>query len=723
MQVVSATDGRGGFPGGGRAWLVAVLALLVAGCGRNAGHEAAPPAPSSVSGATATGGTSRPPGATLAVAGSLFTGDSDQIRAYLQTVKEIKPAKFDVQWSPDTVAVSKDEAIRSLVSISRDGSVYRFDNREPVVQRLKAGGILWIYDLAVRRVDRIDNPGDITVVYTSPVSLTETFTRADIAFDAAPSLPDYYMGYRPHRPKTPPSAGNRPAPPGLRRVSWREGAAPEADLQARPRVAAWSGGGDAILLQVSDAAAPQPPDADTDQDDYGEVMPAGGGFNGTLKGYQYSVGYSTRPDGITLILQARKSDEGGGGDDNGGAETGSEIEDKFREQEKKKEESQQKLAETKVELTHEQADLDNLDAQYEKEMAKLKADQSTLQQNKTNPNPVPGVPGPKTDSNGTPYTPQAQQQMLTQQYQQQRSLELKKMAVAQQIRDAAEKEKADAEAKEKALAVLGSVAKQLFEIASDVLDVRFRIRVDMDNFALGGAINVADGSVQSASAQFRNLRGKVALSFIGRMGKPGNGATKVPIMDVPIMFNIPFPMGGFPFVIQLSTDFNINVFLAGNHAAQKFEGTYEFTGDGGFKSTKSASDANSTMGGTKPAVGQYQAMSPGVSGAVLGIQAPRIGFGVGVMGASSVAYLDVVHVVTITNAAAVAAGMLAPPCKRITYTAYGHVGVDTKLMPLPIPFVGDVVDTLNKKGTTRKEVFKRGDEALDPPVKACEIGG
>jgi hypothetical protein len=35
--------------------------------------------------------------------------------------------------------------------------------------------------------------------------------------------------------------------------------------------------------------------------------------------------------------------------------------------------------------------------------------------------------------------------------------------------------------------------------------------------------------------------------------------------------------------------------------------------------------------------------------------------------------------------------------------------------------VGDVADAISKKATTRKEVFKRGDEALDPPVKACEI--
>jgi hypothetical protein len=92
-------------------------------------------------------------------------------------VKEITPAKFDAPWSPDTVAVSKDEAVRSVVSINREGSIYRFDSREPVVQRLRAGSIPWIYDFAARRVDGVGNAGDITVAYASPVSLTEACTR------------------------------------------------------------------------------------------------------------------------------------------------------------------------------------------------------------------------------------------------------------------------------------------------------------------------------------------------------------------------------------------------------------------------------------------------------------------------------------------------------------------------------------------------------------------
>jgi ABC-type glycerol-3-phosphate transport system substrate-binding protein len=78
-----------------RAGATLLAALLIAGCSRHGVERAGS--------ASAT-----PPGATVAIAGTLFNGsDPDQIRAYLQTVKEITPVKFDVQWSPATVAVSK----------------------------------------------------------------------------------------------------------------------------------------------------------------------------------------------------------------------------------------------------------------------------------------------------------------------------------------------------------------------------------------------------------------------------------------------------------------------------------------------------------------------------------------------------------------------------------------------------------------------------------------
>src|SRR5579862_3556325 len=61
--------------------------------------------------------------------------DQKTIRAYLQNVHEVKAKKFDVQWSEDIVPVSKEEALRSLTAISRDGNSYTFTASEPVVQK------------------------------------------------------------------------------------------------------------------------------------------------------------------------------------------------------------------------------------------------------------------------------------------------------------------------------------------------------------------------------------------------------------------------------------------------------------------------------------------------------------------------------------------------------------------------------------------------------------
>ncbi|MGH9496996.1 MAG: hypothetical protein ACRD3B_18510, partial [Candidatus Sulfotelmatobacter sp.] len=57
--------------------------------------------------------------------------DQATIRAYLQTVQEVTPKKFSVQWSPNVVPVSRDEAVRSLQRINEDGSLFTFASSEP----------------------------------------------------------------------------------------------------------------------------------------------------------------------------------------------------------------------------------------------------------------------------------------------------------------------------------------------------------------------------------------------------------------------------------------------------------------------------------------------------------------------------------------------------------------------------------------------------------------
>jgi hypothetical protein len=103
---------------------------------------------------------------------------------------------------------------------------------------------------------------------------------------------------------------------------------------------------------------------------------------------------------------------------------------------------------------------------------------------------------------------------------------------------------------------------------------------------------------------------------------------------------------------------------------------------------------------------------------VLGVQLPRIGFGLGITGvASSVAYFDVVHVLTMTQAGSIGAG-LAPRCQRMTYNAIGHVGVQTSVLLIP---VAAIQKWASDKLSAKKEVFNTNKEVLDPPVKACQI--
>lgn len=606
----------------------------------------------------------------MAIAGTLFNGsDPDQIRAYLQTVKEITPVKFDVQWSPDTVAVSKEEAMRSLLGVSRDGSTFRFARAEPVVARLKPGSVLWIYDIAVSHVDRVATAGDIVVVHTSPASLTQAFTRADIEFDATPNLPDLYVGFRSHR--NPTGSATIPHAASAVPVLWRDGVGP-------------------ALVRVADEPAPPgspPADQGDDPDgDYGETRPLGNAVGGELMGFEYSLAYTTSPDEVSLMLEARKKEDDDAADES--EENIEEAEKEAREAQADLQKQLEELTELKGKRLTDEASLNDLESEYEQQMMQQKGNAGA-------------------------------RQTLTRQYQQSRGQLQDQIAVLDKVRDSVSEIKAHDEERLKALAEVGKKLKSLFEIASDNLDVRFRIRADVDSFSVAGALKVVDGNMDSAAAQFKNLRGRIHLDYLARMGKAGNGVVKVPVVGLPYVFNIPFPVAGFPLVIQLGTDFSATVFLAGNHATQQFSGTYEFSGSEGFKATRSGAQDEATLSGDEPEVSTAEAQSPGVSGLVLAIQAPRVGVGVGVFGASSVAYVDVVNVVTMTNAASVSTGlMLTPPCRRTTYSAVGSVGIDTHVMPLPIPFVEDAV---SKKLTTRKQVFEHHREILNPPVKGCEV--
>src|SRR6201995_466285 len=109
-------------------WLTicaAAVALLCLGCSRQG--------PDTKAAAGAPGGAS--PGAAALASGLggsfVFGAEQAALRSYLENVREVKPTKFEVEWSKDVVAVSREEAMRALRSVSADGGDFVFTTADP----------------------------------------------------------------------------------------------------------------------------------------------------------------------------------------------------------------------------------------------------------------------------------------------------------------------------------------------------------------------------------------------------------------------------------------------------------------------------------------------------------------------------------------------------------------------------------------------------------------
>jgi len=672
-----------------RRTLAPGLVLLVLALPSCARHGPPPPVTVAAPGSGAVpapNGGAAPPWAGHVLRG----GDPQALRQYLLTVREVKPIRFQVRWNPATVAIDKQAALRSLRSVSHDGATFVFAAGEPAVGRLKAGSILWVWDLAVRKVDGVTSAGGLTRVHTIPIALTEAIPNADIQFDARAPLSAFMLSRRP-ADMAPPGAAAARQRQTLRHVLYEDN--PDSNSK-------------------DDAD-------DDDADDEEEDDFQGNTYSTTLKDYELSIGYApSGDDGLRFLLEARKADE----DEGGGSEPpeSEALKEKHEELEKDEDEVKAQITELHQEEFEQQEGLNQLDGDYEKELNQMRQDEKDRHDpSYTGPTPPPHP----TDSNGTPFTEQAMEGKLTAQYEKQRSIELQKVQQVSQILAEAQIKKSDLRHQ---LAALGKTlanhaGKELFDIVSDALDIRFKADARLSGFDVAGTYQFADGDIEKAQLQLKNLNGSVKTDFVARLGKPGNEGSKIPVIDIPVVFDLPMPIGGIPFVCQIGTDFLINVYLAGYHATLNMTGQFQYNGTDGFTYGKSQSSYDDTLAAaSKPVIALSRGASPGVSAVVLGIQIPRWGFGLGMWGVSSIAYFDIIHVFTMTKSADEAIGMAAPPCLRTTYEAFGDVGIETQALPIPIESVQSFA---SNKLSPKKQIFHVTSEKLEPPIKACEIGG
>jgi hypothetical protein len=605
-----------------------------------------------------------------------LAGGADQqaIRRYLESVKEIKAKKFDVQWNPDVIPVSREEAARSLREISPKGDEFTLASSEAVVKKLEPGRIIWIWGVALRRIDRVGVFQDATIVHTSPVSLNAAMIHADIQFDTPLDFGTAYGGYQPPPPKAAPppaKAARLDNPSSFRMVGFRR------VLDQNPADQTPSGDNNG-----TPNGAPNNGD-NSDSDELNIPGPTTDGFTGKIAGFEYSIIYNTQGSTLSFEMQARKEEEGGGeGESN---EMLRDERKEFFESVKEWNEDKEQAMEWKEKGEALQNEVESVRAAEEQ------------------------APSPNQSSRdgGNAELAKASQGTL-------KKLEEKDDA---QLNDAIKnynKWKGDeiaAANKARKIAAIKGKALNVFLTAYDNLDVRFRTKAEMDRAALEAAIQIDSGKTSGGSINFKELSGRIDFEFIARLGRGGNAGISVPVAHVPVALNIPLVVGGVPFVAQFGGDFLIKAFWSGKHATHHFAARYEFKGGAGMLTTDSKTDFNNSLSTTPPEeTGEEAASSPGTSGTVFAFQTPRIGLGLGFVAANAMAFFDYVTVLTITNSAGVAS--LNPQCKRLTLDRSAHFGVDVNAWILPMPI-----------GIFKKELWHDPKPLVkvEPDIPMCRI--
>ncbi len=267
-----------------RGLLIAGLAGAAVGCrakpkAQEAGAPAGPPA-----GAAGQGqGTAQ----LRSGIAPMLVADSAGIRHYLESVDTVKGATFDVTWSPNAVRLTRDQTLRSLRRVSRDGATFTFAAGDPTIAGLKPGQILLVWGIALRKVTAVESQGPTTVVRTAIVSLPEAIPNGHIAWSAPTGFGQGIVSPSvvPADTASKRASLERPAQGIFRFASWRQGDGQEGAGQE-------PGGDQGGEGEAGEAELPHHAD-------------------GEFKGYEYEVGYANVGGRLDFQLEARKGEEGG----------------------------------------------------------------------------------------------------------------------------------------------------------------------------------------------------------------------------------------------------------------------------------------------------------------------------------------------------------------------------------------------------------------------------
>lgn len=654
--------------------LVAMLCCgLVIACSRSSAPTTVPaaaPAPGPAVGKPAVA--ARDPSSLPWAGRPLDLSDREALIAYLDTAPAIEPTRFEVHWDSRVLAFDAGETRAAIVSMSRDGARIVLDAAVPKVADLHPGSILFLHNLALVEVQRIAREDAVVIAAVRSVPLTDAMVDADIEFTApvswSASIPSA-TARRKAAPVVPVAARfpDRDFRGGLMHVALKE--EPPSPTPAAPS-------------DSEDADAPA-----TQQTPMQGARGFAGTFSALSNEWQWAIQFT--PQGTATDVQFALSNGGEGGPsfgDLGKAHSQAAHDAGVRE---------------RADLSRELADVGalmdamdrfsllesnpNADA---RQVGALQLEIIDLREKLSLDNP------PSRSALGD------------------RAARLKRQLLAKD-RPAWQEEDDK---------LIAAFAGKLWQTAKSNLDIRVRGQAKVSGLSALVGFKITNHVLQDTKVGFNGLKGVGTMDMIGRLGKSGQENINLPVMELPVAMNVPVPVGGIPFVVQLGADATLTISLTGLHASMHVSGAFKFGGDAGFRASGSGeAQYSDAFAGDPPVVGEFGAMSPGVSAAVLGLQIPRIGLGLGMLGASVVGYVDLVNVITITNSAAVSLGLATPPCERVKLSTSSHLGIRTEVLPFKLP-LGIGEDTIRSKLSPKKTLWEKSNVIQRPPIKACDIG-
>ena len=120
--------------------------------------------------------------------------------------------------------------------------------------------------------------------------------------------------------------------------------------------------------------------------------------------------------------------------------------------------------------------------------------------------------------------------------------------------------------------------KGLFGLASEVFDLRLRVRGHLDEFDTDGSMSIADALLGNFHFNVNNLVGEADFDWIARLGEQGVFSENIKV-EVPFNYDIPLIIGGIPFVLEIGVNFLAAPGLTSHYASAA--GSYHLTFEGG----------------------------------------------------------------------------------------------------------------------------------------------